>query len=188
MVDLSNLKLVEEVIEVADDASYADAQEFPPPPPEGTYLFIQGKPTFSANSKGFLGVAMDHVITGGDQDGKKLNFDRISDKPFERSGVKVSMASDHIRAVYAPGDRPVCRTHADFAAAIEAAEGKSFKAAVVWEGGCNHADTPQECDWADDKVYRVKGERNFPGGQAKCTVCGKAVEPRAKINRRIARG
>ena len=47
MTDLSNLKLVEENIEVADDASYVDAQEFPPPVPEGTYTFIQGKPEFS---------------------------------------------------------------------------------------------------------------------------------------------
>lgn len=185
MVDLSNLKLVEEDITVADDASYADAQDFPPPPPEGIYTLIQGKPEFGANAGGFLSIKMDHVVNGGEFDSRKIAFDRISDKPFERSGVRVNMASDHIRAVYPTGQRPVCRTHVDYAAAIEAAEGKPFKAVIIWEGGCNHKDTPQECDWADDKVFRVKNERNFPQGKAKCTTCGKDVEPRAKINRRV---
>jgi len=90
--DLSNLKLVEEEIVVADDASYVDASEFPPPIPSGIYTFIQGKPEFTATAGGFLQATMTHVVAGGEQDGAKLGFDRVSDKPFERSGVRVSMA------------------------------------------------------------------------------------------------
>ena len=188
--DLSNLKLVEENIEVADDASYVDATEYPPPIPEGVYTLIQGKPEFSATGGGFLQAKMDHLVTGGDQDGAKLAFDRISNKPFERSGVRVNMMKDHLRAL---GDRATYRTHQEYAQALEAAEGKTFKAQVTWEGGCAHKDTPHECDWSDAKVFRVKGARNFPAnGSGKpsetiaCPTCGQDVVARARINRRIA--
>ncbi len=193
MTDLSNLKLVEEVIEVADDSSYADAQEYPPPVPEGTYTFIQGKPEFGANSKGFLTANMTHVVTGGEHDGAKLAFDRISDKPFDRQGVKVSMMADHIRAVYPSADRPRPRSHAEYAQALEGAEGKTFKAVVGWEAGCNHQDTPQEVAWEDkEKVFRVKGARNMPqngnGAQSEfpCPTCGQPLRARSRIDRRIA--
>jgi len=194
MVDLSNLKLVEEQIELADDASYIDASEFGPPPDEGTYTFAQGRPTFSATDKGFLQALMTHKFAGGDYDGKDFPFDRISNKPFERQGVKVSMMNDHIRAVYSSADRPKPRSHAEYAQALEAAEGKTFKAALQWEAGCRHEGTPQECEWTDsDKVWRVRGARSFPqngGGkphtEIKCEICGTVVQARARINRRIA--
>jgi hypothetical protein len=193
MPDLSNLKLVEESIEVADDAQYVDATEFGPPLPEAIYTFIQGKPEFKATDAGFLSAAMNHVVAGGDQDGKTFNFDRLSNKPFERQGVRVNMMTDHIRAVYGPNDRPSLRSHQDYANALEAAEGKPFKAQVSWEGGCDHAGTPHECSWTDATVFRVRGARNFPqnsNGQPlseiKCPTCGTAVQARARINRRIA--
>lgn len=192
-VDLSNLKLVEEVIEVADDASYVDAQQFAPPVPEGIYTFIQGKPEFTATAGGYLQAKMDHVITGGEHDGAKVTFDRVSDKPFERSGVKVSMAADHVRALYGPAERPACKSHADYAAAIEQGEGRTFKAEVQWEAGCNHADTPQAVEWGDQAVVRVRGERSFPqngagvrSAELPCKTCGQTMIARSRINRRIA--
>lgn len=189
--DLSNLQLVPEEIEVADDSSYVDASEFPPPLSEGVYTFIQGKPTFAATGDKFLSAQMDHVVAGGEEDGKKLAFDRISNKPFERSGVRVNMMKDQLRAL---GDRNTYRTHAEYAAAIEAGEGKPFKAQVTWEGGCNHDGTDQACDWSDKaKVFRVKGSRNFPqngGGKPAesmpCPICKQDVVARARISRRIA--
>jgi len=189
MVDLSNLKLVEENIEVADDASYADATAFPPPIPEGIYTLIQGKPTFSATGAGFLQAQMDHTVAGGEHDGAKLAFDRISNKPFERSGVRVSMMKDHLRAL---GDRNTYRSHPEYAQALEAGEGKPFKAEIQWEGGCAHKDTPQEVDWSSKDVFRVRGARNFVNGSGKpsetipCPKCGQEVVARARINRRIA--
>lgn len=189
--DLSNLKLVEENIEVADDAQYVDASEFPPPLAEGIYTFVQGKPEFKATDDGYLSAQMDHVVAGGDEDGKKLAFDRLSDKPFERSGVRVNMMKDHLRAL---GDRNTYRSHAEYAAALEAGEGKPFKAQVSWEGGCNHEGTEFACDWRDkQKVFRVKGARNFPAnGNGKpsesvtCPTCKQDVQARARISRRIA--
>lgn len=190
MVDLSNLKLVEENIEVADDAQYVDATEFGPPIPEGAYTFVQGKPTFKATDKGYLSAEMNHTIAGGEQDGKPFNFDRLSNKPFDRQGVKVNMMKDHLRAI---GDRAVYRSHTEYATALEAAEGKPFKASVVWEGGCNHEETPQACDWASGDVVRIKGARNFgqngngqPLTEVKCEKCGNQIQARAKISRRIA--
>lgn len=183
MVDLSNLQLVPEEIEVADDATYQDAQEFPPPLPEGIYTFVQGKPEFAPTKGGQLGATMHHVVAGGPEDGKKLMFDRISDKVFDRQNVKVSGFMDHIRAVYSTGERQaIGRSRQEQADAIERAEGKTFQAAVQWDGYCDHKDTPHE---GKDPVT-VRRATNFPQGKAKCTVCGKDIEPRARINRRIA--
>lgn len=189
MVDLQNLKLVEEDITVADDAQYVDATAFPPPVVEGIYTFIQGKPTFKATGGGFLGAEMTHTISGGTEDGKTVAFDRISDKPFERSGVRVNMMKDQLRAI---GDHATYRTHQEYATALEAGEGKPFKAEVQWEGGCAHVGTPQEVAWTDTKVFRVKYAKNFSNGSGKpadsipCPTCGQEVVARAKINRRIA--
>lgn len=184
MVDLSNLKLVEEDITVADDAQYVDASAFPPPIPEGIYTFTQGKPTFKAGNGGFLGAEMTHTVAGGEQDGKTIAFDRISDKPFERSGVRVNMMKDQLRAI---GDRTTYRTHGEYATALEAAEGKPFKAEVQWEGGCAHKDTDKAVEWSDPSVFRVKYAKNFLGKDSvPCPTCGAEVAARAKIARRIA--
>lgn len=186
-VDLSNLKLVEEEIELTDEGSYVEATEYPPPPPEGTYLLIQGEPTFSATSAGALSASMDQVIAEGEFKDGKIMFDRVSDKAFERGGVKVSMMQDHIRALYPTGSpERSARTRAERAAAVEAAEGKPFKAVVKWEGYCGHKDTEHEVTNSKNGVV-IKGERNFPGGQdVECRVCKKPIRPRARIDRRIS--
>src|SRR5262249_25292060 len=154
--------------------------------PDGIYTLTQGKPTFTATDKGFLQAQMDHTVAGGEHDGARIGFDRISNKPFERSGVRVSMMKDHLRAL---GDRNTYRTHAEFAQAVEAGEGKPFKAETQWEGGCNHKDTEHEVAWSDDKVFRIRGMRNFPqNGNGKpaetiaCPTCGADVVARARIN------
>lgn len=189
MVDLSNLKLTPELDAVVDFDNYVDPSEFPPPVPAGVYTLEQGKPTFEASKDGYLVAKLDHTVVGGDQDKAKVSFDRISDKPFERSGVKVSMMADQLRAL---GDKSRPRTHDEYAAAIEAGTGRPFKAQLDWEGGCNHKGTPQECEWNAPEVYRVKGEKNFPananGGHLdslKCPTCGSEVRARTKVNRRI---
>lgn len=182
-VDLSNLKLVEEVIDVADDSQYADAQEFPPPIPEGIYTFTQGTPKFDATAAGWLSASMDHVVATGEQEGAKIMFDRVSNKPFERQGVRVSMMKDHLRAL---GDRSTYRTHPEYATAVSAGEGKTFQAQVGWEGYCGHKGTEHEVTNSKEG-YSVKGAKSFPGGaDVPCPKCGQAVRPRARISRRIA--
>lgn len=182
--DLSNLKLVEEVIETVDESQYKDATEFPPPIPEGLYTFVQGKPEFEPTKDGFLSANMTQTVVGGEHDGAKVAFDRVSDKPFERSGVKVTMMMDQIRAVYGVGTpERSARTRQERATALEAAEGKPFQAKVQWDGYCGHKDTEHEGKQGES----LKGARKFPDGDdVPCSVCGKSIRPRARINLRIA--
>ena len=186
-VDLNNLQLVpEDITDVADESSYVDATEFPPPPPEGVYTFVQGKPTEKVTKKGQLGLKFDHTIAGGEFDGQKLMFDEVSEAKFERGGVSgMSTMKDQIRATYPQGaPERNAKTRQEMAEAIFAAEGKPFKGAVIWDGYCGHKETTYE---GQDGVS-IKGQRNFPndGADAKCSLCGNAIRPRAKINRRIA--
>ncbi len=201
MVDLSNLQLVEEDIQVADDAQYVDSSEFPPPLPEGVYTFQQGEvkddmfkasgPKDANGRQKFINVSLTHKVVGGEHDGATLNFDTVANTPFERQGVQVNSMTDHLRAL---GDRARYRTNAEYADAIAAGAGKAFKAAVTWEAGCNHEGTPEECDWKDKtKVFRVKGARNFPANgngkpseTIKCPTCATELQARARISRRIA--
>ena len=184
MVDLSNLQLVEEDITV-DDAQYVEATDFPPPPPEGVYLFIQGAPRFEASKDGHLVAVMDQTIADGDAKDTKVMFDRVSAKTFERGGVRVSMLADHLRAIYPTGSpERSARTNEEKAAAISAAEGKPFKGVLQWDGYCGHKDT----EHAGQDAVTIRGQRNFPanGGDATCKTCGASIRPRGKINRRIA--
>jgi len=187
--DLSNLKLVEEDIQLADDNSYVDASEFPPPLPEGAYDFTQGKPTFNATAGGYLSAEMTQTVATGEFEGRIVTFDRVSAKPFDRQGVKVSMLTDHLRAVYPVGaPERSARSNQEKAQAVEAAEGKVFKAIVQWDGYCGHKETDKE----GQAAFTVKGARNFPtNGSGKpaetmtCPTCGATVQARARINRRI---
>ena len=183
--DLSNLKLVDEVIETFDESQYKDAQEFPPPIPEGIYLFLHGKPTFEPTKDGLLGATMDHVVAEGEHKDAKIMFDRVSEKKFERSGVRgASTMMDQIRAVYGVGSpERSARTRGEMAAALEAAEGKPFKGKVQWDGYCSHKDTPQD----SQEAVSIKYEKNFPqGSDVQCKTCGKPIRPRARIGLRIA--
>lgn len=191
MVDLSNLQLVaEDITGVADESTYVDGRDFPAPPPEGVYTLIQGKPEPKVTRKGQLGLKFDHMISGGEFDGQKLMFDEVSEAKFARDGVAgMSTMKDQIRAVYPQGAvERSARTREEMASAIEAAEGKPFKAAVQWDGYCGHKDTEFAADGTNPKDgVSVKYQKNFPGGgDAKCSVCGAAIRPRAKVNRRIA--
>ncbi len=184
MVDLSNLQLVPEDNISVDEASYVDAVEYPPPPPEGTYTFIQGKPEPKVTKKGQLGLKFDHIITGGEYDGQKLMFDEVSEAKFARSGVPgCSSMMDQIRAIY-PSKSPErsARGREEMANAIMAGEGKPFKAAIIWDGYCSHKGTEFE---GKDGVS-IKWAKNFPGGEGKCQLCKNSVRPRAKVDRRIA--
>ncbi len=194
MVDLQNLQLNNDVDVAIDTSTYVDPSDFPPPPPEGIYTFIQGKPTFEATNAGFLSASMDQVIELPEEaKGGRVGFDRISNKPFERQGVRVNMMMDHLRALGVT-DQP--KNHAEYAQAIEAAEGKPFKAQVVWEGFCGHKDTEFQIPQGDyTKAYTIRGEKNFPpapnGGhlaEVVCPICKQTVQARAKISRRIPAG
>lgn len=185
---LSRVKAEE--IEVDFD-NYQDASEFPPPAPEGVYTFKQESVEFDATKEGFLLAILSHSIQapGEPVDGHKINFDRVSNKPFERNGVKVSQMADQIRSL-GNVERP--RTAEDYGNAISAGVGQLWKGQTQWEAGCNHAGTEHEVEWGDSKVFRLKGMKKFPtlpSGQhadtVTCPTCGTEVRARERISRRI---
>lgn len=176
MADINDLKLTGDVATVDFD-NYAEPSEFPPPVPAGVYTLTQGKPTFEASKEGgFLQAAINHKISGGEFDGIPVNFDRISNKTFERQGTKANMMVDQLRAL-GNADRPT--THQEYATAIEAGEGRPFKAQLDWEAYCKACQTS------------VKGMRNFPSNgthnlsTTKCPKCGVDIDARHRITRRI---
>lgn len=183
-------KVTAEEVQV-DFENYQDQSEFPPPAPEGVYTFKQESVEFDVTAEKFLLAILNHTIVApGEQvDGHKLNFDRVSNKPFDRNGVKVSQMADQIRALGIV-ERP--RTAEDYAKAIESGVGQTWKGQIQWEAGCNHAGTEHEVDWKDGKVFRLKGMKKFPalpnGGHADtttCPTCGTEVRARERISRRI---
>ncbi len=178
---LSKLK-PQDAVEVDFD-NYADASEFPPPVPEGIYTLVQGKPEFEVTKEGRLGAVMTQKIVDGpapvSDAQRELRFDRVSDKPFLRSGVYVSMMADQLRAV---GVFDHVRSPQDYANALLGAEGTQFHAFLKWDGYCAHKNTPH----ADEKPVSVKGAKNFDAdGTAKCSVCGSDIRARARVDRRI---
>jgi hypothetical protein len=196
-LSLQDLKLTNEEV-VIDYDNYKEPTDFPPPVPAGIYTLKQGwqdeKKPFEASKDGFLQATLKHTVF--DETGHEIGtiaFDRISNKPFERQGVKVNMMVDQLRAL-GNTDRP--RTHDDYATAIAAGDGQAFKAQIDWEAFCGHKGTQHEV--TDSKQgFTVKGMKRFPplpvngtgkqehAPEIQCGVCGQTLQARARITRRI---
>ena len=145
MADLHDIQFEDEAVDVDHD-NYVDPSEMGPPIPAGTYQLRVGKPDFAVKD-GWPVAKFDHTVEGGEEDGKSIRFDTISTKPFERSGVKVSFAADFLRSC---GDAGRPATKQQYVEALNAQEGKPFKAVVDWEAYCKVCENS------------VKGMRNFP--------------------------
>lgn len=189
-ISLDSLPITSEAVDEVSFDSYVDASEYPPPKPEGIYTFRQKKAEiekFDQNT-GVVSFLLNHERI--DDQGNSLgdfNFDRVSTKVFERSGTKVSMAADHLRAL-GNTDRP--RNPQEWGKAILSGDGQSFKAATKWDGFCKHKGTPQEVENKDG--FTVRGEKKFPtdaSGQRvpemECPVCKQTIIVREKIDRRL---
>ncbi len=188
----------EEPLSAVDLANYKDATDFPPPFPAGEYTFLQGKPEFDITAGGDLSAIMHHKVTGGDYDNRQLMYDRVSTKPFDRDGVTVSMAGDHLIAIGSPDDP---QTRKEWGQFFLASDGKPFNAKTDWEASCplcyekakaeaggNSKDIPKEAR----ARFTVKGEVKFPmaesGGRqpfVPCPNCGVNIDARSRITRRI---
>jgi hypothetical protein len=203
-IDINNLPTVSETVELPDYDNYVDASEFAPPFPEGIYTFKTSKLEVEKfdQATGVVSFSADHDAF--DDTGNKvgsISFDRFSTKVFDRSGVKVSMAADQLRA-YGIQARPASpREWADVLMAA-ASNGDTFKAATRWEGYCGHKGSQHESKYegagkarhlvSGDPATELRGERKFPvngGGEhvpeAPCGVCGQAIQARSKIDRRL---
>ena len=163
MADISNLANLQST-EPLDWEKYADAKEAPQPPRKGRYqLRAPDSFTFTATAAGFLQAQVDPTVVGPSHPGYSLRFQRVSAKPFTRSGVKVSQLGDYLRAV-GMAVRPT--TPQEQANAIESTAGRIFTADLDWEVYCKGC------------KFTLKGEENFPadgnGGHLpviKCPNC-----------------
>lgn len=189
-IDIMNLPLEASDAPEVDYENYADASEFPPPLADGTYTLKPTKVEFDFKeaqngSAAVLTAIMSHDVF--DPQGNRLgslNFDRTSDKVFERQGVKVSMMADQLRAW---GDRERYAGPQGKAQAVKAHvdAGDTFSAVTKREAFCGHKDT-QFAVTDSKKGWTVKGGK-IPAGETEvdCPVCHKSVRVNSKVDRRI---
>lgn len=196
-----------------DFNNYADAQEFAPAIPEGTYNFkvIKAEPDSFDTKTGVFTVLYDHEaydIATGAKVGT-LNFDRVSTKVFNRSNIPVSHAADMLRAIGVTQRPESPREWGEqlISAKSWSDQGNFWIGAVQWDGYCAHKETPFETAMGPDKKplavqpqghalpFAPKRAKNWPlegtnGSEHRleelpCTVCGKPIRARAKIDRRL---
>jgi len=82
-LDLSKLELIDEVVDMGDVEKWTEPSEFPPPPKGGvkyTYMVEQVRDVQVRTVQNFkvAEVTVDLSIVGGEADGRRVNFQRIS--------------------------------------------------------------------------------------------------------------
>lgn len=193
--------------------NYADAQEFAPAIPEGTYSLRTVKAEIEKfdQTTGVISVAYDHEaydIATGAKVGV-LNFDRVSTKVFNRSNIPVSMGADMLRAIGVTQRPSSPREWGEQLLAVKAYsdQGNFWTGVVAWDGYCAHKDTPFETALDGFKKplpvqpeghkapVTLRGAKNWPiegsngsehrAEEVPCSVCGTAIRARAKVNRRL---
>jgi len=196
--------------------NYADAQEFAPAIPQGTYNFKTTKAEiekFDQNT-GVVSVIYDHeaydIATG--QKVGMLNFDRVSTKVFNRSNVPVSMGADMLRAIGVTQRPSSPREWGEQLLAVKTFcdQGSFWVGVVKWDGYCGHKDTAFETVMGNDKKalpqqpeghkapVTLKGDKSWPlegtngsehrAEEVPCSVCGQPIRARAKVDRRVPKG
>jgi len=187
----------DDTADAVDFDNYQDAAEFPPPVPRGEYTMIQEKPDFDVRDKVHLIVTVHHKISGGDYDGRRIMYDRLSTKTFDRDGTRASTAADHIRAL---GFTEHPRGAREWGEALLRGEGKPWKGILDWEASCLDCIKEFQAVSADNTLTKeqrkkctITGERNFPANMATggrmskvpCPNCQREIEARNRIVRRI---
>ena len=191
----------EPVVEQIDFDNYKDASEFPPPVPKGKYTLVQdGVPEFASNAPGVLTATTHHKINGGEHDGRRVTYVRISTKVFDRDGVKVSQAADYLRAIGSSDKPSGVREWGEF---FVSCDGKPWDAMLDWEGSCGDCyevaknaagGNPKDIERAERKKWTLTGEARFPmspsGGRqfdgVACPNCGNAtIRAQQRVTRMI---
>lgn len=134
MADLSSLGNLAPVDVLDLNDTYVDARENTfRLPAKGEYV-LQAPDSFpdaafAATKEGYLLVQIDPTITGPTNEGFQLRYQKVSAKPFDRSGVKASKAGDYLRAC---GFSGTLKTPQSIADAIEQTAGITYRAAIDW--------------------------------------------------------
>lgn len=163
MADISALTGLA-AVEPLDWDKYADAKESQVPPRKGRYqLRAPESFTFASTAAGYLSAQVDPTVVGPSDSGYVVKFQRVSAKPFLRSGVKVSQLGDYLRAV---GITLRPTSPSEQATAVEQTAGRIYQGDIDWDAYC------KACK------FSLKGYENFPadgkGGHqpfVKCPNC-----------------
>lgn len=133
MADLSRLNNLKETepLNVGDDYPATRASKFQLPP-KGEYT-LQAPPitdeSFGETKAGYLSAQIDPTIVDGPFTGFQLRYQKVSAKPFDRSGIKVSQAGDYLRACGFNGNLASVQ---DIADAVQQTEGTNYRAILDW--------------------------------------------------------
>lgn len=103
---------------------------------------------FSSTKAGFLSIDISPRITGPSNENFQMRYVKISAKPFERQGTKVSQVGDYLRAVGYTGKIP--GDPQELANLVEQTAGAQYEVILDWEA--RHSATG----------FTVKGMTSFP--------------------------
>lgn len=131
---------------------YADAKEGFELPKAGVYTLRapeQFPPTaFGATKAGFLSAQIDPTIVGPTHEGFNIRFTKVSAKPFERRGMRVSQLGDYLRATGRTGTIP--GDPQQQANAVEQTAGLVYQAHLDWRA------------YSKTTGYSIEGMSKFP--------------------------
>lgn len=153
MADLSALGSLNPVEEInLTGGAYADQKESTFQLPTAGKYILRAPESFPSTSftrtkAGHLLIQIDPTIAGPDREGFQVRYVKISAKPFERSGVKVSQVGDYLRAC---GFKGTITNEQQLADAVEATAGQTYEAKLDWQARNNGTG------------YEVTGMTKFP--------------------------
>lgn len=136
MVDLSALGELQPVAELnLSDGVYAEQKESTfSLPPAGKYTLRAPETfpetAFTRTKLGHLLIQIDPTIAGPDREGFQIRYQRISAKPFERSGEKVSQVGDYLRAC---GFKGTLKNEQELANAVASTANLTYESKVDWQ-------------------------------------------------------
>ena len=118
--DVESLNLDDSPIDGIEEAfqNWSEPQEFPPPPPPGKKSAVVTQIRDMKQNAGVLSVVLDLQLRGGEDEGKPLNFVRLSGKMYDRtsSHTRTSQLLDFIKS---GGVQQVPNSNKQFAQCIQ---------------------------------------------------------------------
>lgn len=176
MADLSHLGGLNPV-EALDLENYAENKETKfQLPPKGTYTLKAPDAfppaAFTRTKGGSLQVQIDPTIVGPTNEGRTVRFIKVSAKTFDRSGTKVSIVGDYLKACGFAGK---LNNEQEIADAVELTAGTVYEAKLDWRAYSSKTGFsldgmerfPKNADgsyqsWVDDPTPGAKDENGGP--------------------------
>ena len=145
---------------------YVDSKELPPIPPKGRYTVRApeafGADAFGATKAGFLSVRVDPIIIApAANEHYTIRYTKVSAKPFNRNGVRVSQVGDYLRAT---GRRQnVSGNPQEIADAVAETANSVFEINADWRAYC------KGCQFSLEGMQKFPSDGN--GGHVPVVTC-----------------